>query len=134
MDDAFAVSVGGMMWPRGYVTAASFYNWNATAQPTDPAFVAAIWAMNDMLAGQGYHVCPTNCTCNQLTQCGKPIVPTPPPAAGQSLVATGCILPVAVNQRFALNAKGQLAAVSNASVCLLDTGAGEPRVYLRAAA
>ena len=71
-DEAFGRSVGGMIWPRGYVAAAAFYNFNASQNSTDDSFVDAIWAMNDKLSKRGALVCPSKCECDQLHACGKP--------------------------------------------------------------
>ena len=71
-DAAFSKSLGGMIWPRGYVGAAAFWGWNSTANPSSPEFVNAIWRINDGLAARGSLVCPSNCSCDQMTACGKP--------------------------------------------------------------
>ena len=71
-DAAFAASYGGMIWPRGFVGAAALWNWNASADPTSPAFVDAIWATNNALARRGALTCPSNCSCDQLSACGVP--------------------------------------------------------------
>ena len=73
-DAAFARSIGGMIWPRGLVGAAAFWNFDASVAPTDPAFVAGVWKLNSQLAARGRHVCPTNCSCDQLSACGTPYV------------------------------------------------------------
>jgi len=41
-DEAFGKSIGGMIWPRGCVGAAAFWNYNATADPSADDFVASI--------------------------------------------------------------------------------------------
>ena len=71
-DSAFAKSIGGMIWPRGYVAAASFYNFNASVNAADSSFVDAIWTMNDKMVDRKANVCPSRCKCDQLTACGKP--------------------------------------------------------------
>ena len=73
MDAEFAKSIGGMIWPRGYVGAAAFWSFNATEDPSSPGFVDGIWALNNKLEKRGQLV-PTNCTCDQLSSCGKPYV------------------------------------------------------------
>jgi len=71
-DSRFSRSLGGMIWPRGYVAAAAFWNYDSKVDPTSPGFVSAIWSLNDKLAARGAFVCPTNCSCDQLSACGKP--------------------------------------------------------------
>eukprot|EP01062_Namystynia_karyoxenos_P063626 TRINITY_DN56438_c0_g1_i1.p1 TRINITY_DN56438_c0_g1~~TRINITY_DN56438_c0_g1_i1.p1 ORF type:complete len:549 (+),score=179.98 TRINITY_DN56438_c0_g1_i1:76-1647(+) len=71
-DAEFSRSIGGMIWPRGFVAAASFWNFNATADPTSAQFTDAIWRLNDQLMQRGAYSCPTNCSCDQLSACGKP--------------------------------------------------------------
>ena len=71
-DAAFAQSIGGMIWPRGYVGAAAFYSYNSTVDPSSKDFVESIWELNDKLIARNLLVCPTKCTCDQLTACGKP--------------------------------------------------------------
>ena len=71
-DAEFGRSVGGMLWPRGYVAAASFWGYDSTANASGDEFAAAIWRLNDQLAARGSWVCPTNCSCDELTACGKP--------------------------------------------------------------
>lgn len=64
-----------MIWPRGYVGAAAFWNYNATSDPAADDFTTAIWRLNDQLTQRGSWVCPTNCSCDQLSACGKPYLP-----------------------------------------------------------
>ena len=55
-DAEFGASIGGMIWPRGFVGAAAFWNYDASTDPSDPAFVASIYKLNDEVAGRGGHV------------------------------------------------------------------------------
>lgn len=73
-DTEFGQSIGGMIWPRGYVAAAAFWNYNATADPASDSFTKSIWSLNDQLIARGSMACPSNCDCNQLAACGKPYV------------------------------------------------------------
>ena len=73
-DSEFAKSLGGMIWPRGYVAAAAFWNFNSTTDPASDAFVSSIWKLNDYLVSKGGLVCPTNCSCDQISACGKPYI------------------------------------------------------------
>ena len=56
-DAAFHKSIGGMIWPRGYVGAAAFWNYDASTNPASNSFVASIWKLNDQLAARGSSVC-----------------------------------------------------------------------------
>jgi len=71
-DAEFHKSIGGMIWPRGYVGAAAFWNYDATTDPSSAAFTQGVWKLNDELAARGKAVCPSNCSCDQLSACGKP--------------------------------------------------------------
>ena len=75
LDTAFGQSLGGMMWPRGFVGAGAMWNWNSSADPRSAEFAGGIWALNDALTARGALVCPTNCSCDQLTACGKAYLP-----------------------------------------------------------
>ena len=68
-------SCADAVWPRGYVGAAAFWNWNASADPHSVAFERAIWRLNDQLIRRGSKSCPSHCSCNQLTACGNPYIP-----------------------------------------------------------
>jgi len=71
-DKEFGESIGGMIWPRGYVAAAAYWNYDSTTDPTSAAFTNKIWALNDQLAKRGSLTCPSKCKCDQLSACGKP--------------------------------------------------------------
>jgi hexosaminidase len=71
-DGAFGQSIGGMIWPRGFVGAAAFWQYNSTADPASASFTSAIWQLNNDLRKRGALTCPNNCDCDQLTACGKP--------------------------------------------------------------
>lgn len=70
----YAKSYGGMIWPRGFVGAAAFWNWNATADPQSQEFIDAVLGTNDALAKRGSLVCPSNCSCDEVSACGKPYI------------------------------------------------------------
>ena len=74
-DAAFGKSQAGLLWPFGYVGAGSFWRYNASLDPTSAAFEARMWALNDQLAARGSLVCPSRCYCDNLRQCGQPLVP-----------------------------------------------------------
>jgi hypothetical protein len=65
-------AAGGMIWPRGYVAAGSFWNFNASVDPSTQAFQDMIYKLNDDLSSRGSFVCPSHCSCDQLSACGKP--------------------------------------------------------------
>ena len=73
-DAEYARSYGGMIWPRGFVGAAAFWNYNASVDPQSAEFVQEIWSTNDALARRGSLVCPSNCSCDEMTACGKPYI------------------------------------------------------------
>jgi hypothetical protein len=73
-DEAYGRSLGGMIWPRGFVGAGAFWNWNASVDPGSDEFVGRIWALNEALGRRGSLVCPSNCSCDQMTACGKPYI------------------------------------------------------------
>jgi hexosaminidase len=134
-DDAFGKSIGGMIWPRGYVGAAAFWNFNSTADPSAPGFVTSIWDTNDALAARGSLVCPTNCSCDQLSACGAPYIaptPAPVPTAGAALSLSQCALGagadggVANEQRMTLGADGTIRLTADPSLCVHFAG---PNAY-----
>ena len=92
MDAEFGRSIGGMIWPRGFVAAAAFWNFDASSDPSSAPFAAAIWELNDKLAAAGSLTCPSNCSCDQLTACGQPYIKPPVPAAGDHVVISPCEL------------------------------------------
>merc|ERR1712137_259019 len=73
-DVEFGKSIGGMMWPRGFVAAQAFWHYNSSLDPASDDFVAGIWAINEKITNQGGLVCPTNCSCDQLSACGMPYI------------------------------------------------------------
>ena len=124
-DAAFGKSIGGMIWPRGYVGAAAFWNYNATADPSADDFVASIWATNDALAARGSLVCPTNCSCDQLSACGAPYIaptPAPKPVAGAALSLARCALGgsagIGNDQGLTLGTDGALRLVADPTLCV----------------
>jgi hypothetical protein len=122
-DDAFAPSVGGMIWPRGFVGAAAFWNYNASASPSAPGFVSAIWALNDQVTARGGYTCPSNCSCDQLAACGVPYLQPTPPPAGTPLTVAPCAAPfLGTAQGWALSADGTLASTANSSLCVQAAG------------
>jgi len=119
MDLPWSASIAGMIWPRAYVGAAAFWNFDASVSSQDPAFVDAVWALNDRVLADGGLACPTKCACDELTACGVPYVPPPPPPAGV-LAVQPCDAGSAA-QRWGLSAgSGQLSPAANATLCVLD--------------
>lgn len=105
-DHEFAASVGGMIWPRGFVGAQAFWHYNASVSPYDNDFVQAIWDVNEQLRARGSLTCPSKCSCDQMSACGQPYLPpTPPPKAGATLSIAPCASPGAASQMW-LHATG----------------------------
>eukprot|EP00937_MAST-01D_sp_MAST-1D-sp2_P003273 g3273.t1 len=128
-DAAFAKSIGGMIWPRGYVGAAAFWNFNASVDPSAADFVQSIWKTNDALAARGALVCPTSCSCDQLSACGKPYVaptPAPLPKEGAALALAPCALggagPAAA-QQFDLGSDGVIRLAADTSLAVRHAAA-----------
>lgn len=71
MDNAFSKSIGGMIWPRGFVAAAAFWNYNSNADPASASFQESIYKLNNAMRARGSHVCPSHCSCDQLSACGE---------------------------------------------------------------
>ena len=72
-DEEFGISVGGMIWPRGYVGAGAFWGYDSSIDSQSAEFEYKIWKLNEMVIERGGSTCPTKCFCDQLTQCGNPI-------------------------------------------------------------
>ena len=126
-DAAFEQSVGGMMFPRGFVGAAALWNYNSSIDTQAPDFVAALWDLNDRIIAGGGASCPSRCHCDQLSACGVPYIPpTPPPtpAAGSPLGLLACEGAFSANQVFTFTAAGKLQLASNSALCAQDPGAG----------
>lgn len=120
-DAEFAASIGGMIWPRGFVGAAAFWGYNATADPTSTEFTDAIWKLNDQLSQRGAKTCPSKCDCDQLSACGKPYIKPVPPKAGDTATVEACASAgesgAAVKQQW-LNVSGEIVLAVNTSLCL----------------
>ena len=136
-DAEFATSIGGMLFPRAIVGAAAFWSYNATMAYDYPPFVEAIWALNDQIAAAGGVTCPSHCVCDQLTQCGKPIIPPKPPAPGMALTTSPCALPISNMQAFTFaGGKLSLSQGNGSSLCVANPagGSGNPTYPLKLAA
>jgi hypothetical protein len=132
-DAAFATSIGGMIFPRAIVGAMAFWSFNASLNPMDPDFASAVWAVNDQIAAAGGVTCPSRCACDQLTQCGSPILPPTPPAANMSLGIAPCELPLPPTQSFSLDAAGRLAVAGGLCVANPAGGSGDSTYPLKLA-
>eukprot|EP00043_Microstomoeca_roanoka_P019202 m.213437 g.213437 ORF g.213437 m.213437 type:complete len:643 (+) comp16955_c0_seq1:187-2115(+) len=117
-DAEFSQSIGGMIWPRGFVGAAAFWNFNSSVDPTSAEFVSSIWALNDQLSQRGSYTCPTNCSCDYLTACGKPYLPQVPSIHSSVQVAV-CESKMSPLQSFHFNSTTkQVHSRYNTSLCL----------------
>lgn len=101
-DNAFAKSIGGMIWPRGFVGAAAFWNYNTSVDPASQAFTQAIDTLTAQLQARGAFVCPPGCACDQLTACGAPYL-QPTPLSGDTVGLAACTATYALStQRWTL--------------------------------
>jgi hexosaminidase len=73
-DAEFSKSIGGMIWPRGFVAANAFWHYNASISASSPDFVVGIYNVNDEITSRGLPTCPSKCDCDQLTACGNPYI------------------------------------------------------------
>jgi len=74
-DEAFGRSVGGMLWPRGFLAAGSF--WNYRPELSKEAVAESVMKVHTtMVAKRGGVVCPVGCQCDNLHSCGVPYVPS----------------------------------------------------------
>lgn len=71
-DEGFAKSFGGMVWPRGFVGAASL--WNYQAERNDLADKYPVHKISAEMARRGTHVCPKDCSCDHVST----VCPTAP--------------------------------------------------------
>lgn len=113
-DPYFAASLGGMLFPRSYVGASAFWGYNASLDSQSPAFVSAMWDLNDRVVAAGGLTCPTRCDCDLLSACDVPYLPSPFAQLGAVLISANCSLPLAPLQTFRLTGDGYLATPSNA--------------------
>ena len=135
-DAAFGQSIGGMIFPRTIVAASAFWSFNASLDPSDPDFVEAVWAVNDQIVAAGGVTCPSRCECDQMTQCGKPIIPPAPNAVNMSVGVAECTLPIGPAQSFTLSAAGVLTtAGADGDLCVANPvgGSGNPTYPLKLA-
>ena len=72
LDAAFAASVGGLMWPRGFVAAGAFYRFDPQTNVSSDAFSAQMKRLGARLHKRGSLLCPAGCECGYCAACGKP--------------------------------------------------------------
>lgn len=77
----------------------------------------AIWELNDELTARGAYVCPTNCSCDQLSACGQPYIKSPPPQEGW-VVSMQICEDGNDTQRWLVTSEGNIALASNMSLCI----------------
>jgi hypothetical protein len=112
-----------MIWPRGFVAAGAFWNFNASVDPGSAAFVQGVWALNEQLRARGSMTCPTNCSCDFLTACGQPYVRPTPPVAGGALNVQACDFGQAMNQQFLFDpSAARIRLFGNQSLCVATMG------------
>eukprot|EP01052_Picozoa_sp_SAG31_P032683 SAG31_NODE_3609_length_4070_cov_2.814153_1_plen_450_part_00 len=121
-DEAFQRSIGGMIWPRGFVAAASYWNWRNGTDPSSPPFVQSIWKLNDALRARNLSTCPTNCSCDQVSACGKPYIEAPPVGKGRKINMADCgaVLHNRWNVTHAVQPDGSM------KIMLVDSPAAKP--------
>ena len=124
MDTEFGQSIGGMIWPRGFVGAAAFWSFDAATDPASPAFAASIYKLSDSLAARGSLVCPTNCSCDQLSACGKPYIQPKPLGPGAPVGLSECDVPgeAASHQTWSLSENGTVGLGGAGGLLCLATG------------
>lgn len=74
-DHAFGQSLAGLMWPRGFVAAGSFYRFDPTLNVSAPQFVERMERLNTQLRARGSWTCAPGCRCDYCSErCpGKPL-------------------------------------------------------------
>ena len=70
-DDAFASSIGGLTWPRGFVAAGAFWGFDYVDQSIDITIAATIDTLTSRLKARGSLACSAGCGCDYLSECGK---------------------------------------------------------------
>lgn len=76
-DSDFGRSVGGMLWPRGFLAAGSLWNFRPELTP-DGLADQALFQHTTTVLRRGGLVCPVGCICNAKSACGTPYGPSPP--------------------------------------------------------
>lgn len=77
MDDVFAESLSGKIWPRAAASAGSYWNFPQPSIDFDDVEHLYNFATN-VLIDRGVDACPSNCTCTELDRCGAPYPGAPP--------------------------------------------------------
>lgn len=67
-DGAYASSIGGITWPRGFVAAGAFYNFDASVNVSSPEFTQRIYDFNDDVQSRGSLVCSSGKVCDYLSE------------------------------------------------------------------
>lgn len=74
-DEFFALSVGGMIWPRGHLAAGSFWNFRPELSKDEVA-ARALHLHNSLAEQRGSIVCPSGCSCTVGKRCDVPYLNT----------------------------------------------------------
>ena len=76
-DAEFALSIGGVLWPRGFLAAGSFWHYDGALSKSE--LVQRVQVEHTArVAARGGIVCPVGCKCDSKNRCGQPYVPPPP--------------------------------------------------------
>ena len=70
-DEVFAQSIGGLLWPRGFVAAGAFYRFDPAVNVSSTGFTAKMGAMSAALKQHGALLCPAGCGCGYCTGCDR---------------------------------------------------------------
>lgn len=138
MDDSFAEAVQGLMWPNAGIAGGSFWNYNASLSTSSSDFDAAVAHITAEVTARGVPACPVGCTCDEVSRCGKPIVPPDCAASvydGQNVGnydCTGTTSEAALWDMWTVESDGTI-TIADGAFCLtvsskMDPSSGSPNV------
>jgi len=67
-DDAYASSIGGITWPRGFVAAGAFWNFDEAVNVSSVEYTEMIYDFNDQVQERGGRVCSSGKVCDYLSE------------------------------------------------------------------